>query len=102
MSAQTSVPATSNVDNSHHGEWQVISDIAQSDHLWFPTDYLLPTAAPPDAVLVPAKPVLSVPSRTCALQLDPSTMTSSITTWKIRIVATASGLEHQHLHRRRC
>ena len=34
------------------GEWQVISDIAQSDLvLWFPTDYVVADGSSPDAVI---------------------------------------------------
>ena len=37
------------------GEWQVISDIAQSDLvLWFPTDYVVADGSSPDAYPVPA------------------------------------------------
>ena len=37
------------------GEWQVISDIAQSDLvLWFPTDYVVADGSSPDAVSGPS------------------------------------------------
>ena len=38
------------------GEWQVISDIAQSDLvLWFPTDYIVADGSSPDAVSGPSE-----------------------------------------------
>ena len=38
------------------GEWQVISDIAQSDLvLWFPTDYVVADGSSPDAVSGPSE-----------------------------------------------
>ena len=45
------------------GEWQVISDIAQSDLvLWFPTNYIVADGSSPDAVSGP-----SATSNFCAI-----------------------------------